>query len=168
VQRRRPDAALEAAPVPIPAGIDEGHQIRLSGEGEVGPAAGHPAVSTSPSTSRPPAAHAAKGPSCTTRPRPLHRPGDARDDGHRPDRGGEEEIEIKAGTQPGTEIRLRGRGVPHLRRAGQRGDLHVLVDVAVPTKLSKKQRELLERFAAESGEQVGTGGILDKVRDVLG
>ena len=56
---------------------------------------------------------------------------------------GDEEVEVKAGTQPGTEIRLRGRGVPHLRRNGVRGDLHVLVDVAVPTRLSKKERELL-------------------------
>ena len=60
---------------------------------------------------------------------------------------GEEEVEIKPGTQPDTEIRLRGKGVPHLRRAGSRGDLHVLVDVVVPTKLTKRQRELLDRAA---------------------
>ena len=36
------------------------------------------------------------------------------------------DVEVKPGTQPGTEIRLRGRGVPHLRRAGARGDLHVI------------------------------------------
>ena len=51
---------------------------------------------------------------------------------------GEEEVEVKAGTQPDTEIRLRGKGVPHVRRSGSRGDLHVLVDVAVPTKLSQE------------------------------
>ena len=51
---------------------------------------------------------------------------------------GEEDLEIKPGTQPGTEIRLRGRGAPHLRRAGARGDLHVLVEVVVPTKLSQR------------------------------
>jgi molecular chaperone DnaJ len=78
---------------------------------------------------------------------------------------GEEEVEIKAGTQPDTEIRLRGKGVPHLRRSGQRGDLHVLVDVVVPTKLSKKARELLEAYAEESGESVGHGGggLLEKL-----
>jgi molecular chaperone DnaJ len=83
---------------------------------------------------------------------------------------GEEEVEIKAGTQPGTEIRLRGRGVPHLRRAGSRGDLHVFVNVVVPTKLSRRQRELLTDLAAEAGERVSAngGGILEKVRDALG
>src|SRR4029450_7398799 len=84
--------------------------------------------------------------------------------------GGDEEVEIKPGTQLGTEIRLRGKGVPHLRRAGVRGDLHVLVDVKIPTKLTKRQRELLAEFAAEAGE-TGNGrqdkGIFDKVKDAI-
>ena len=87
-----------------------------------------------------------------------------------PTADGEEVIEVKAGTQPGAEIRLRGRGVPHLRRQGVRGDLHVVVDVHVPTKLSKRQRELLQAFAAESGEPTngrGPGGIIDKVKDAI-
>jgi molecular chaperone DnaJ len=71
---------------------------------------------------------------------------------------GDEEIEIRPGTQPDSEIRLRGKGVPHLRRSGARGDLHVLVDVVVPTKLSKKARELLAAYAEENGETVETGG----------
>ena len=66
---------------------------------------------------------------------------------------GEEPVEIKPGTQPGAEIRLRGKGVPHLRR-GSRGDLHVFVNVVVPAKLSKRQRELLASYAEESGEDV--------------
>ncbi len=61
-------------------------------------------------------------------------------------------MDVKPGTQHGTEIRLRGKGVPHLRRAGLEGDLHVLVDVQVPTRLTARQRELLEEFAEESGE----------------
>jgi molecular chaperone DnaJ len=156
--------------VTIPAGIDDGHQIRLSGEGEAGPRGGpkgslYVAVGVAPfpglrregtelfhelSIS---ITQAALGARVTV-----------------PTVEGPEGIEIKAGTQPGTEVRLRGRGVPHLRRAGSRGDLHVLVDVTVPTKLNKRQRELLEALAAESGEAVGTsgGGILERVRDVLG
>ncbi len=51
------------------------------------------------------------------------------------------------------------------------GDLHVLVDVTIPTKLSKEQREALEAYAAASGEtNVGTGkgGVFDRIKDVLG
>ena len=83
---------------------------------------------------------------------------------------GDEEIEIKPGTQPGTELRLRGRGVPHLRRTGSKGDLHVFVRVTVPGKLSKEQRQALEAYAEASGEDVGHGhnGIMDRVRDKLG
>jgi DnaJ-class molecular chaperone len=47
---------------------------------------------------------------------------------------------------------LRGRGVPHLRRPDSRGDLHVLIDVKVPQRLSARQRELLEQLSAELGE----------------
>ena len=65
----------------------------------------------------------------------------------------------------GQKIRLRGKGVPHLRRTGQRGDLHVMVDVVVPTKLSKKARDLLAAYADEAGETVGHGGggLLEKL-----
>jgi molecular chaperone DnaJ len=70
---------------------------------------------------------------------------------------GEEMLEIKPGTQPGTEIRRRGQGVPHLRRPGTRGDLHVLIDVEVPTRLTDRQRELLEDLATESGEVSADG-----------
>ncbi len=159
--------------VSVPAGIDDGHQIRLSGEGEVGRRGGpagslYVAVSVAPH----PAlkregtelyydldlsiAQAALGTRVSV-----------------PVVDGEEEIEVKAGTQPGAEIRLRGKGAPHLRRPGARGDLHVLVDVRVPTKLSARQRALLEEFAAESGEHVGKGGpggggIIDRLKDALG
>ena len=44
----------------------------------------------------------------------------------------------------------------------------VIVHVAVPTKLNKKQRQLLEELAAESGEPVLSGGILDRMKDALG
>jgi molecular chaperone DnaJ len=80
---------------------------------------------------------------------------------------GDEELEIRPGTQPATEIRLRGRGVPHLRRPGTRGDLHVQIHVNVPTKLTKKQRQLLEELAAESGEVVLPAGFLERVKDAL-
>ncbi|MGD9496578.1 MAG: molecular chaperone DnaJ [Armatimonadota bacterium] len=53
---------------------------------------------------------------------------------------------VPPGTQSGQELRLRGRGVPHLGAEG-RGDQYVRIQVTVPEKLSKRQRELLEEFA---------------------
>jgi molecular chaperone DnaJ len=151
--------------VTIPAGIDEGHQIRLTNEGEVGPRGGAPgslyvAVHVAPHAqlkrdgtelyyeAQVSIAQAALGTTLLV-----------------PTVDGEEEVEVKPGTQPDTEIRLRGKGVPHLRRTGVRGDLHVLVDVVVPRKLTKKQRELLEAYAREADEAVGGGGggLLDKL-----
>jgi molecular chaperone DnaJ len=65
---------------------------------------------------------------------------------------GEEELEIEAGTQPGSVVTLRGKGMPSLRR-GRRGDQRVVVNVTVPRRLSAEQRELLERFAATLREE---------------
>ncbi len=155
--------------VAIPAGIDEGHQIRISGEGEVGPRGGPPG-------SLYVAVHVIPHP-------------DLRRDGTElylereisisqaalgttiriPTVQGQEDLEIRPGVQPGAEIRLRGKGVPHLRRPGQRGDLHVFLKVVVPSKLSKRQRDLLVQYAAESQEPVNENGsgILDRMKDAL-
>jgi molecular chaperone DnaJ len=59
---------------------------------------------------------------------------------------GEIPVEIPAGTQPGETLTLRSRGLPPLGR-GRTGDLHVHVNVVIPRKLSREQRELLERLA---------------------
>jgi molecular chaperone DnaJ len=156
--------------VTIPPGIDDGHQIRLSGEGEAGPRGG-------PKGSLYVAVSIAPHPLLTRDGTELYHELDVSIAqaalGTRvtiPTIEGDEEIEIKPGTQPGAEIRLRGRGVPHLRRPGNRGDLHVMVQVQVPSRLSKRQRELLEAYAAESGEAVSENGhgILGRVRDALG
>ncbi|MDX6641111.1 MAG: molecular chaperone DnaJ, partial [Solirubrobacteraceae bacterium] len=64
-----------------------------------------------------------------------------------PTLGGPHEVEIPAGTQPGETITLRGQGMPVLRRPGRTGDLRVVVNVIVPRRLDREQRELLERLA---------------------
>jgi molecular chaperone DnaJ len=64
---------------------------------------------------------------------------------------GDEQVEIPPGTQPGTVITLRNRGMPSLRRGG-RGDQRIVVNVVIPRNLSAEQRELLERFSATLGE----------------
>ncbi len=56
--------------------------------------------------------------------------------------------EIPAGTQPNTVVRLHGKGMPRLDRTG-RGDLHVVVNVMVPTKLSKRAKQLVEELEEE-------------------
>jgi molecular chaperone DnaJ len=156
--------------VTIPAGIDEGHQIRLSNEGEVGRRSG-------PAGSLYVAVHVAPHPQLRREGTELFYEADVSIAQAAlgttvavPTVDGDEDVEVKPGTQPGTEIRLRGRGVPHLRRTGSKGDLHVFVNVVVPARLSKRQRELLADYAAESGEEVSAPapGILGKVRDALG
>jgi molecular chaperone DnaJ len=66
-------------------------------------------------------------------------------DGHR-------EVEVPAGAQPGDRVVVRGEGLPTLRGAA-RGDLHVLLDVVVPTRLSDEQRELVERLEGTLGDE---------------
>lgn len=58
------------------------------------------------------------------------------------------QIEVPKGTQPGTVLTVRGKGVPRLDRRA-RGDLHVFVNVAVPKKLSRKAKKLLAELDAE-------------------
>ena len=58
---------------------------------------------------------------------------------------GEINLKIPAGTQPGTKFRLRDKGVPEMRSSG-RGDMYVIIEVEVPTKLSRKQKQMLEEF----------------------
>jgi molecular chaperone DnaJ len=60
---------------------------------------------------------------------------------------GETEIDMKAGTQPGSVFTLRNQGVPHLESRG-RGDLHVRINVVVPARMSDEQRRLIEQLSA--------------------
>lgn len=78
-------------------------------------------------------------------------------------------VRVEPGTQPGTTLTLAGEGMPRIRRRG-RGDLKVVVDVMVPTRLTGEQRELLERFEAVSGEETyngGGGSFFDRLRGVF-
>ena len=156
--------------VTIPAGIDDGQRIALESQGEAGPRGGpngdlyvvvrvrpHPQLVRRgtelyhelPVTFP----QAALGATLSV-----------------PTVDGSEEVEIPPGTQSGHEIRLRGEGVPRLRGAG-RGDLHVVVNVVVPTKLSRRQRELLHQLdeVSEPAELPKAGGsVFDRLRDLFG
>ena len=138
--------------VDIPAGVDDGTQIRLSGQGEPGRRGGpagnlyvvitvkeHPLLVRDGIDLRTEilisVSQAALGATLLV-----------------PTAEGEERLEIKAGTQPGTEVRLKGRGAPNVRRPSQRGDLRVHVAVEIPRKLSREQRQALEALAKANGE----------------
>jgi molecular chaperone DnaJ len=80
---------------------------------------------------------------------------------------GEEEVEVRPGTQPGTVVVLRGRGMPTLGR-GRRGDQRVVLNVVIPRKLSRRQRELLEELRDSLGPDNLRGAeeesLFEKVR----
>ncbi|HEX7172856.1 MAG TPA: molecular chaperone DnaJ [Candidatus Limnocylindria bacterium] len=155
--------------VTIPAGIDDGQRIAIEGQGEAGPRGGpngdlyvaikvhqhpdlvrrgtelyHELPVTFP--------QAALGATLTV-----------------PTVEGSEEVEVPPGAQSGHEIRLRGKGVPRLRGAG-RGDLHVLVNVVVPAKLSRRERELLQELDEVSEPAVlpkNEPSVFDRLRDLF-
>ena len=64
---------------------------------------------------------------------------------------GSSAIKLPAGTQSGTRFRVRGKGMPVLGNNQRRGDLHVHIEVEVPTKLNARQKELLEELADSMG-----------------
>ena len=81
---------------------------------------------------------------------------------------GDVNLKIPAGTQSETNFRLRGKGVPHLNGNGN-GDEHVTVHVHTPKSLNKRQKEAMVAFAAASGEDVKgvKKTVLDKLRDAF-
>jgi molecular chaperone DnaJ len=83
---------------------------------------------------------------------------------------GEEKLRIPPGTQPGKVFHMRGKGVPLLRRKDQRGDQLVIVNVDIPSKLTKEQRELFEKLAETLGTTVSPRekGFLDWLNEALG
>jgi len=157
----------------VPAGVDTGTRIQLPGEGEVGAGAG-PAgdlyvevVVTAHETYQRrgddlhcsvelPMTAAALGATVKL---------DTFD--------GMTDLEIKAGTQPGDIMTLKGKGVTHLRGTG-RGDLLVHAAIQTPTRLTPEQQDMLRTFAALRGEERPEGrltlasqGMFGKLRDAF-
>jgi molecular chaperone DnaJ len=79
---------------------------------------------------------------------------------------GRAEMTIPAGTPSGKVFRLRGQGLPHLERRG-RGDQLVRVFVEVPTKLTERQRELLTEFAEIEQKRSGNKSFFDKIASLF-
>jgi len=156
--------------VQIPAGVDAGTQIRLSGEGGPG-AFGGPSGSLFLVLDVQPhkffkrrendillnldvnVAQAALGAEVTV-----------------PTIEGDAQLKVPPGTQPGKVFYLKGKGVPHVRNKNQRGDQIIIVNVAIPAKLSKEQRELFEKLAQSLGTaaQPQDKGFLDWLNEAFG
>lgn len=81
---------------------------------------------------------------------------------------GEEKVKLMEGTQPGSIITLKGKGVPYVNSYG-RGDLHVQIGVKIPTNFSAQERKLLKELAKMRKEKITPQerGVLDKVKDLL-
>jgi molecular chaperone DnaJ len=147
--------------VKIPAGVDTGSRLRLTGEGEVGAQGGIPGdlyvfIHVEPHefferheydvVCQVPVSfiQAALGDKLNV-----------------PTLTGKKTIEIKKGTQPGDFMRLRGEGIPSLRN-GSRGDQIVQFSIRTPTNLNKKQETLLKEFAKLEG-----GKLSSKIKNIL-
>ena len=83
------------------------------------------------------------------------------------------EVVVKPGTQSGTPVVIKGKGMTRLRR-GDRGDLVVHIEVHTPTKLSKEEESLLRKFAEVRGEKASDahvksedGSIFSKLKGVF-
>jgi molecular chaperone DnaJ len=157
--------------VKIPAGVEDGMRIRLAGQGEVGPGGGPAGDLYVEIHERPHDIFSRKGDDLHCR---VTVPMTAAALGTRitiKALDSEETVDVKPGTQPGSSLRIRGKGVPHLRGTG-RGDLHVHLDVRTPTKLSSEEERMLRDFARTRGEEVAElsrqkGGFLSFMRDAF-
>jgi molecular chaperone DnaJ len=154
--------------VEVPAGVDDGSTLRLTGRGASGPRGGpagdlylhlrvlpHPYLTRDGNdlrvTLHATMAQAALGAQLKV---------DTLE--------GAEEFSITPGTASGQEMHLRGRGVPHLQRRG-RGDMVVTIAVDTPTELTPAQEDLLRRFAADRGEEVTPpdAGLFSRIRSAF-
>lgn len=81
---------------------------------------------------------------------------------------GDIELKIPAGTQSGSVMKVKNRGVPYINDPGRRGDLLITVRVVVPQKLSKKEKDLLKQLAGERGETVNIDeNLWDNIKESL-
>jgi len=151
--------------VEVPAGVDSGSTLRLSGRGAVGPRGGPPGdlylhlrVRPHPTLSRDgtdlrATLHVAMTQAALGAQLKIET------------LEGTEELALPPGCPNGHELRLRGRGVPHLQHRG-RGDLVVTIAVDTPTELTHAQEELLRQLATERGEEVtpAEAGLFSRIR----
>jgi len=159
--------ATKKLKIKVPAGVYDGAQVRVSGEGEVGQH-GSPAGDLYVVISlKEHQIFEREGADlyCTM---PVTFPqASLGSEVDAPTLEGKIKIKIPAGTEGGRVFRLRGHGVLDVRSGGQKGDLYVRVQIAVPKKMSSKQAQLLREFANETGDEVypERSSFLGKVKE---
>jgi len=153
--------------VRIPAGVDDGSRIRISGNGEAG-LRGGPAGDLYVFLSVARHSHFRRDGADLYLDVPISFP-QAALGATIPVSSleGPLELQIAAGTQTGSLYRMRGHGMPSVR-GSSRGDLIVTVHVVVPTKLSKQERDLLEEYSAAGGDRIDDAkSFFDRVKDAF-
>jgi molecular chaperone DnaJ len=161
--------ARRTVKVEVPAGIAHGQRLRLSGEGGAGSQGGRPGDLYVLVTVEQDDHFVRDGDDLIYREDITMVEAALGTTAYVPALDGDIELKLPAGTQPGEVKVYRNRGVPVLQGYG-RGDLKVVVNVQVPRHLTPEQRELLEQFAALTGEAnyEPDQSFLDKVRAVFG
>jgi molecular chaperone DnaJ len=137
--------------VKIPAGIDDGQQLRVSGQGEAGINGGPPGDLYVVFHVRDHEFFERDGDDIYCEMPINFTQAALGDDIEIPTLHGKVKLKVPAGTQTGTKFRLKGKGVPNVRGYGT-GDQHVIIRIITPSKLSDKQRQLLREFAELSGD----------------
>jgi molecular chaperone DnaJ len=153
--------------VKIPAGVDSGSQIRLSGEGEAGVRGGQAGDLYVVLRVKPHPQLARRDKDVIFELRVNMMQAALGDRIEVPTLEGPVEIEIPAGTQYGQSFRLAGRGMPDVR-GGRRGDEYVLVQVIVPKDLNADQKALLRKVGGLTGKpEKVSRGFFEKLRDAI-
>jgi molecular chaperone DnaJ len=137
--------------IKIPAGVDDGAQLRVSGEGEAGSKGGPPGDLYIVIRVKPHEFFEREGDDIYCEIPLTFAQAALGDEIEIPTLTEKVKLKIPAGTQTGTYFRLKGKGVPRLRGYGQ-GDQHVKVVIVTPTNLTDEQRDLLRQFAGMNGE----------------
>ena len=157
--------------VNIPAGVEDGNRIRLSGEGEAGLRGGPPGDLYIFLSVQPHALFRREGNHVHCRvPLPMTTAALGGTIEVPTLDGSRAKVQIPGGAQTGRQFRLKGKGMSVLNSTS-RGDMYVQVVVETPVNLTKRQKELLEEFAAESGEtetSPESAGFFAKVKEMLG
>jgi molecular chaperone DnaJ len=154
--------------VKVPPGINDGQSLRLAGKGEAGVRGGPPGDLFVVIRVKPHELFKRQGQNVILEVPISFVQAALGDEIEVPTLEGPVKMRIPEGTQSGRVLRLRGKGIPHLRGAG-RGDQLVEIRVVTPTKLTAKQKQLLREFAKAGVENPPdeNKGFFERMKDAL-